>query len=253
MTDAYKSLSTPSSGRGTVQTGMGRTGGPTPGAYRPPPGRTSAPADFALPAAVAGHNDPQQSIPRARPTQAQPRDNAMAYMAPKPEYTAASAGTAPKPAHETGLGRPGGPRAVGAYAMPMANEPSGGGVQTDHTGRQPYAGREPMMVPGGQPAPGVTADSETNPGVGGLVTGHDGPLARSGNTPQSYRPSDSSSAAEEGVAVRNMVRAIARGNGGVPADLESPGRARGPVGINPPGADRGQGYESHDGRGMSNA
>lgn len=237
----------PTADKKSVSTGYGKPGGPSFGAYNPLPTSASAPTAFARAAAVAGHNDPQQSIPQVRETQAQPRDTAGAYSVPRPSYTAPSSGRPGSGGVERQGGRQG-PSRIGTYAEPMAVAPRGPGVQTDHTGRQPYAGREPAMAPMAGPSVGVTAESETRPGRGPLQQGHDGPAPRSGNFPGAFSGGgdDQGSAAEEGLRTRDAVRALVRRNGATPADTETPGRFRA-IGVNPPGADRGEGYESHEG------
>lgn len=256
-----KNLPTPPSGRGGLQTSYGRPGGPGFLTYNRPTQPMRGPQEFALAAAVAGHNDPQQSIPRRRETQDQPRDMSGTYSPPRSD-TPVLTETPSRPLRETGFGRPGGPRAVGPPIAPSAVAPAPGGVQTDHTGYQPYAGREVAMVRMSGPAIAVTADSDTNPGVGGLQLGHDGPVARSGNFREDFTPGEGTSAAE-GVSTRRAVRDLVRRNGGMPAETESPmSRMRagglrntmqsheagpGGLGVSPPGANTGQGFESHDG------
>lgn len=253
-------LPTPPSGRGAVQTSLGRPGGPGFQTYNPPRETMQGPRAWA----VRIDNESRSSINLSRPGQEQPRDDATAYMFPKPNVPDPAAGR-PSTAPETGLGRPGGPRAVGAAYPSLARAPAPGGVETDMTGRQPYAGRDAAMERTTGPAISATADSETHPGAGGLSTAMSGPVGRSGNFPGNFDPRMDTSAAAEGLAKRNALRALARGNGGVPADLENPtprmrfGGLRdtmqsheagaGGIGISPPGPNLGQGYESHNGPG----
>lgn len=137
---------------------------------------------------------------------------------------------------------------------------SQGAIDTSMTGRQPYAGRDPMM--GRVAAPSLAMEAPQRPALGA------GPAAygMTGQQPMPYgnSPGDFHAAAGEGDAasgarIRSQIREMVRGNGGMPAELEAAMRSgnpsvsfqshqagRGSVGLNPAGPSRGTGYESHE-------
>jgi hypothetical protein len=255
-------------GHGRVEQALGRTGGPSFGSYeRVPGGQTPPPRQFALDASLAGHNRPVQSNDQQRPTQLQRRDSFGQYQDARADYVSPATGSATVTPRPTAWGRPGAGSATGPPPLPMARAPQGGGVEQGHDGPVPYAGRAPMMTQMRAPAVPEGLSDDTNPGTGGLEQGMEGPKPPSGNSPGNFasRGDETGSAAAEGVRTRNAVRALARSRGGTPADLENaPSRMRaggmnqsmeslqagpGGLGINPPGAERGPGMESHEGSG----
>lgn len=126
--------------------------------------------------------------------------------------------------------------AMGAYRVPTVNSPAPerpavnmGTVQTSLDGYQPYAGRDPMI--GRVAAPNLAYSAPMSPplGRGAIDTAMTGPNLPSGNTTTSFNPDQQSPPSAQGATIREQVRAMVRGNGGMPAELEAAFRSGNPA------------------------
>lgn len=126
-----------------------------------------------------------------RPGQFQPRDMAGPYAAPR-----------------LGMDKPPTP-------------PSGhSAIETSVTGRQPYAGKDPMMARVSSPTVAYTAPMSPPLGRGALDTGMQGVPQPYGVSPTDFHPSATETTPMSGERARAAVREMVRSNGAMPADLE---------------------------------